>query len=133
MTENGAPLILMVEDDKLLGTVVAQKFGLESFRVIRAVSGADALRMLQVEKPDLLLLDLHLPDMNGLDLLEQIRAVPATEKLRVIVLSNYNDPADIERGKKLGVLRHVQKMTLTPAEVVDMVREVLGSRPEPKA
>lgn len=121
------PFVLLVDDDKLFGGIISRRFGAESVRMVHVTSGQDALRILQQEdKPDLLLLDLQLAGMEGFELLEKIRAEPAISKLPVVVLSNFNDPADVERGKTLGVLRHIQKVTLTPREVVDMAREVLG-------
>lgn len=129
MAESNGPLILMVEDDQLLSSIVAQKFVKESLQVERAASAEEAMQVLQQpRKPDLLLLDIHLPGENGFEFLEQIRAMPEFAKLPVIVLSNFNAAEDLQRGKELGVLRHVQKVTLTPAEIVDMVRDTLKAR-----
>lgn len=129
MAETPKPLILMVEDDQLLSSIIAQRFVRESLRVERAATAEEAMKLLrQSEKPDLLLLDIRLPDMNGLDLLEQIRANPATAGLPVIVLSNFNAPEDLKRSKDLGVLQHIQKVSLTPAEIVEVVGKALGER-----
>lgn len=129
MDQRPGPLILMVEDDQLLASIIMRRFSAESLRVERASSGEEAMQILQKEgKPDLLLLDIRLPGMNGFDFLEKIRSSPATEKLPVIVLSNFNEPEDIERSKQLGVLQHIQKVSLTPAEVVDVVRKALEER-----
>jgi len=72
-----------------------------------------------------------LPGMSGYDLLEKIRNEPATAKLPVIVLSNFTEPEDLERSKALGVLRHIQKVSLTPAEIVDAVRGALKGQAQP--
>lgn len=116
----------MVEDDQLFGDIITRRFIAESLQVKRVASGEEALRVLQSErKPDLLLLDIHLSNMDGFEFLEKLRSSPVTEKLPVIVLSNFNDPKDLERSKSLGVLQHIQKVSLTPAEVVDVVRKAL--------
>jgi len=121
------PLVLLVEDDPLLASIIARRFVAESLHVERAASGEEALQLLEKgQKPDLMLLDIHLPGMSGFDVLEKIRAAPNTSKLPVIVLSNFNGPEDVERSKSLGVLKHIQKVSLTPAEIVDVVREELN-------
>jgi CheY-like chemotaxis protein len=121
------PLILMVEDDKLLGTIFTQKFASNEMQFIRAASGEEALQLLgEGKKPDLVLLDIHLSGMDGYEFLKKIRDDPATAALPVIVFSNFNAPEDIAQSKALGALRHIQKVTLTPAEVIDVVREELA-------
>jgi CheY-like chemotaxis protein len=128
MEDKAGPLILMVEDDQLLASIIGRRFIAESFRVEHAASGEEALRLLQAEnaaKPDLLLLDIHLTGMSGFEFLEQVRSSPITVKLPVIVLSNFNEPADLERSKQLGVLQHIQKVSLEPAEVVEVVRNAI--------
>jgi two-component system OmpR family response regulator len=123
------PLILIVDDDKFLAGIVEQKLVLEKFQVERADTADEATRLLQQGKrPDLVLLDIQLPGKSGLDMLEELRGKPEFYKLPVIVLSNFNQPEDVERGKKLGVLRHIQKVTLTPSEVVDVVRSALAGK-----
>jgi CheY-like chemotaxis protein len=127
MTDAAEPLILMVEDDKLLGTIFTNKFASNEMRFMRAASGEEALQLLGEGKmPDLVLLDIHLSGMDGYEFLKMIRDDPATAELPVIVFSNFNAPEDIAKSKALGALRHIQKVTLTPAEVVDAVREELA-------
>jgi CheY-like chemotaxis protein len=127
MTDATEPLILMIEDDKLLGTIFTNKFASNEMRFMRAASGEEALQMLgEGKKPDLVLLDIHLSGMDGYEFLKMIRDDPATAELPVIVFSNFNAPEDIAKSKALGALRHIQKVTLTPAEVVDAVREELA-------
>jgi CheY-like chemotaxis protein len=134
MDERTLPLILMVDDDQLFGRIVAQKFAAAPFRFAVAQSAQETLQMLgQGDMPALVLLDIHMTGTDGFVLLEKIRAMPATAGLPVIVLSNFNEPKDIERSRQLGALRHIQKVSLTPQEIVDMVSEVLEGRSEPKA
>lgn len=118
--------MLLVDDDQLLSSIIARRFAAESFLVEQAGSAEEALQMLQKEgKPDLLLLDIHLPGMNGFDFLEKLRATPGMEHLPVIVLSNFVDPEDVERSKQFGVLQHIQKVSMTPAEVVETVKKTI--------
>jgi CheY-like chemotaxis protein len=126
MADVTEPLILMIEDDKLLGTIFTQKFASNEMRFIRAASGEEALQLLgEGKRPDLVLLDIHLPGMGGYEFLKKVRDDPATKELPVIVFSNFNSPEDIAQSKALGALRHIQKVTLTPLEVVNAVREEL--------
>lgn len=119
----------MVDDDKFLAGIIEQKLILEKFQVERAANAGEAMQLLsQEKKPDLVLLDIQLAGENGLDFLEKIRAMPEFAKLPVIVLSNYTDDQVVERSKHLGVLRHIQKVTLTPSEVAEVVKTELDKR-----
>jgi CheY-like chemotaxis protein len=126
LDEHHERLVLMVEDDLLLADIYEKRFVAESIQIAHARSAEEALEQLERgPKPDLVLLDLHLAGMSGFEFLEKIRNDPPTAKLPVIVLSNFSDPEDLEKTKEYGVLRHIQKVSLTPAELVETVREEL--------
>lgn len=121
------PCILLVDDDQLFAGIIAHKLKLESFKVEYVTSGEDALRKLQGDlRPDLMLLDIQMPGMNGFELLEKVRAIPAFAKLPVIIFSNFGDPNEREQSERLGVLRHVVKTSFTPQEVADLIHRCLA-------
>ena len=122
---NNKPTILLVEDDPFLSSVLRMKLEKESFKVIRAADGDEALNFLieQGVKPDLILLDLILPKKNGFEVLETIRQDPLLEKLPVIIISNLGQPSDIERGKALGVIDYFIKARLSVEELVNKVKK----------
>lgn len=126
MAETTQPRILMIDDDKLFVDLMMRRFEREALPVEWVASAEEALKLLdQGMQPGLVLLDLHLPGMDGFEFLEKIRAMPQTAKLPVMVLSNFNDPEDLARTKSFGVLGHVQKVSLEPSELVAMVRKTL--------
>ena len=122
---NNKPTVLLVEDDPFLSSVLRMKLEKESFKVVRAADGDEALNFLteQGVKPDLILLDLILPKKNGFEVLETIRQDPLLEKLPVIIISNLGQPSDIERGKALGVIDYFIKARLSVEELVNKVKK----------
>jgi len=122
---NNKPTVLLVEDDPFLSSVLRMKLEKESFKVVRAADGEEALNFLteQSVKPDLILLDLILPKKNGFEVLETIRQDPLLEKLPVIIISNLGQPSDIERGKALGVIDYFIKARLSVEELVNKVKK----------
>jgi DNA-binding response OmpR family regulator len=122
---NNKPTILLVEDDPFLSSVLRMKLEKESFKVVRAADGDEALNFLTEQgiKPDLILLDLILPKKNGFEVLETIRQDPLLEKLPVIIISNLGQPSDIERGKALGVIDYFIKARLSVEELVNKVKK----------
>ncbi len=132
---NNKPTILLVEDDPFLSSVLRLKLEKESFKVIRAADGDEALNFLieQGIKPDLILLDLILPKKNGFEVLETIRQDPLLEKLPVIIISNLGQPSDIERGKALGVIDYFIKARLSIEELVNKVKQETKTIKQPKS
>lgn len=116
------PKILLVEDDEL--TVRAYTHGLEraDFEVLSARDGDAASVLLKTEKPDLILLDMILPEKDGFELLEEMKADERLKDVPVIILSNLGQASDIEQGRKLGAVDYLVKATVTMKEVVERVK-----------
>ena len=120
------PLILMVEDDPLLSDLVALKLKDKQIPVSHAVSGEAALEFLKQErKPDLILLDIRLPGIDGFGVLEQIRANEATKNIPVIIFSNFGEESDKAKAEALGATKFVVKVSLSLEQVVDLIKENL--------
>ncbi|HET8581538.1 MAG TPA: response regulator [Candidatus Paceibacterota bacterium] len=118
-----SPFILVVEDDPLLSDLIARKFSDEKIEMEYAPTGEIALELLGKErKPDLVLLDIRLPGIDGFEVLRHIRSDPATKGVRVIIFSNFGEDADIAKAKELGADKFVVKVSLSLDEVVDLVR-----------
>ncbi len=116
--------ILVVEDEPDISALIAYHLARESYRVRTAASGGEALRAIEVEKPDLVLLDLMLPGISGLDVLREIRRTEAWQGLPVIMLTARREEADRLEGLKLGADDYVAK-PFSPQEVVLRVGAVL--------
>ena len=119
--------ILLVEDDSFLLGMYATKFELEGFQVIVAEDGEKAVRMALKELPDVVLLDIILPKLNGFDVLKQLKAEATTAKIPVILLTNLSQRDEIERGLKMGAEDYLIKAHFMPSEVVEKIKKILSS------
>lgn len=116
--------ILVVEDDEFLQKILVTKFTKEGFAVKAASDGEQALKMVNEDLPDLVLLDLILPKMTGFDVLTEIRVAAPTKNLPVIILSNLGQEEDIMRAKELGALDFLVKADISVNDVVRKVKEL---------
>ena len=117
--------ILVVEDETFLVKIYAVKLKKEGFEVSIANDGEEAVKMAASVKPDLILLDLILPKMNGFEALEKIRANPDNKKTPVIVLSNLGQEEDIKRAETLGADDYLVKANFSIQDIVAKIRETL--------
>lgn len=124
--------VLAVDDSHVMRRLVEVSLGELDLEVVTVGSGAEAQAALDAQVPDLLILDLGLPDMSGWDILDFVRESPSLDGLDVIVLSGYDDVEDIERGRASNVASYLVKPFL-PSDLRRVVLEALdGDRdPEP--
>ena len=118
--------ILLVEDDSFLLGMYATKFEMEGFKVIMAEDGEKAVRLASKEAPNIVLLDIILPKVNGFDVLRQLKGNPATAAIPVILLTNLSQKDEIEQGLKIGAEDYLIKAHFMPSEVVDKIKKVLS-------
>jgi DNA-binding response OmpR family regulator len=117
--------ILVVEDDKFLREMISRKLDKEGYEVVQAIDGEKGEAMVKEEKPDLVLLDLILPGIDGFEVLERTKNNPEVSAIPVIILSNLGQKSEIERGLKLGAVDFLIKAHFTPAEIVKKIRETI--------
>src|SRR3990167_4395499 len=117
--------ILIIEDDVFLGDVLLERLKKEDFRVYLSRDGVEGLEKIKKLKPDLILLDIILPNMNGYEILEAKQKDPEIEKIPVIVISNSGQPVEINRALELGVKDYFIKAQFDPEEVMVKVRTFL--------
>jgi len=120
-----AKKILIIEDDKFLRELIAQKLIKEGYDIVEAVDGEKGIKSVKEEKPDLILLDLILPGIDGFEVLSKIKEDPVLSQIPVIILSNLGQKDDIERGLKIGAVDYLIKAHFTPGEIVEKVKTVL--------
>ena len=120
--------ILVVEDDDFLLEMYATKLQLEGFKVFGATNGLQGLKIAQREKPDLILLDLNLPEMSGFEVLEELKRSDTTNKIIVVVLTNYSQKEDIDRCLDLGADDYLIKAHFVPSEVIAKIKNLLTAK-----
>ena len=107
--------VLFVEDDPAVAAMYKLKLELDGYQVQVAGDGEVALEMARTSLPDIIFLDLRLPKLGGLEVLEALRADPQTQAVPVVILSSHSEQELVERGAKLGALDHLIKSKTTPA------------------
>jgi DNA-binding response OmpR family regulator len=123
-----ADTILLVEDDPDIARMYRFKLEYDGYRVHLAVTGETALTLAFRSHVDLVLLDMGLPVMDGLQVLGALRANARTFSLPVVILSNYDDPALIERGLQLGAIDYLVKSQTTPGGVSSGIARWMAAR-----
>lgn len=117
--------ILLAEDDIQLVDMYKRKFELEGFDVHVAEDGQEAIDKLDAFTPDLILLDIMMPKVDGLEVLRHIRQAPGLKDVLVIILTNLGNETTSEEIYKLGATDYIVKAEMTPLEVVNKVKEIL--------
>lgn len=117
--------ILLVEDDLTLIDMYKMKFIEEEYDVFVSSNGVDAFELAKKELPDIVLLDIILPGMDGFAILETLKKEPKTKQIPVILLSNLGQDSDIEKGKKLGARDYLVKANFTPTQIAEKVKNIL--------
>lgn len=118
--------ILIIDDDSLIVNMYTLKFKAEhDFEVETANDGKTGLKKIDEYKPDLVLLDVVMPQMDGFEVLQAILKEHGTLPTKIVFLTNLGQREEIERGKKLGVTDYIIKAHLTPSEVVERVRKLV--------
>ncbi len=121
--------ILLIEDDKAISSMYVQRFDIVGgFSVKVAYNGLEGLEALKNYTPDIILLDMMMPKMSGLETLEHIRSLPDKKDIKVIALTNMNDPDIVTSIQALGVSKHIVKANATPGLIVDTVNELVGKK-----
>jgi CheY-like chemotaxis protein len=128
------PKILFVEDDQFIADIYMRKFSEAGFDVKNAMTGKDALRFLKEDFYDLMLLDLVIPEMSGLDVLREIRGNQQYRgvDIRIVVFSNLSNEEDRKECLDLGADGFISKTAFSPTEVVEEINRYLHQFSEQK-
>jgi CheY-like chemotaxis protein len=118
--------ILLVEDDPLMLRMYQKIFTFEKHEVEIAADGEEGLAKAQAVNPTIILLDIMMPKMNGLQVLEQLKANPATKAIPVIMLTNLAGQQDAETALSKGAVKYIIKSEYEPKQIADMVEEVIA-------
>ncbi|MBI4225183.1 MAG: response regulator [Candidatus Sungbacteria bacterium] len=118
--------ILIIDDDPFIADMYVIKFKGEGFEVEAANDGKVGIEQAAKMKPDVILLDVVMPTMDGFDVLQKLRADKSLGHTKIIFLTNFGQREDIERGMQLGANGYIIKAHFTPSEVSTKVKEVLA-------
>lgn len=118
--------ILLIEDDPFLVEIYTIKFKESGFEAEFARSGESALALIKEKKPDLILLDIVMPKIDGFEFLRQVKDDPQTKDIIVVFLTNLGQKEEIEKGLSLGAVDYLVKAHFTPSEVVEKVKTILN-------
>ena len=121
-----AKKIAIVEDDPFIVQMYKSKFELSGYDVKTAGDGIEGLALVADFKPDVILLDLMMPKMSGVETLTKLRAQPGGDKFKIIVLSNMGDTDTVAKIKEIGYDDYIIKADLTPSEVEARVKKLLA-------
>lgn len=124
-TDNKKITVLIVEDDTTLADMYKQKFDMEGFTTILAGDGDSGIAKAKESHPNIILLDVIMPRMDGFTTLSAIKADNEIKNIPVILLTNLGQEEDMSKGTKMGAVGYLIKANLTPAEVVNKVKEIL--------
>lgn len=129
--------ILFVEDDTFLIDIYKTKLKEAGFNLEVAMEGQEALRKIAEHNlgketiwPDLLVLDIVLPHLNGWEVLEKIKADEKLKNMKVLVLSNFSQKSEVEKGLSFGVTKYLIKAHYTPSEVLQEIKKILENYKE---
>lgn len=117
--------ILIVDDDKFLLDIYSLKFKSGGFDVDTAFGGEDAIKKIRDASPDILLLDIVMPGMDGIETLQKIKDENIARGMKIVILSNQSQQSDIDKATALGVDGYIIKAMSTPSEVVAKVKEII--------
>jgi DNA-binding response OmpR family regulator len=118
--------ILLIEDDVFLSNIYSKKFESEGFEMLIALDGEKGLKLALSKEPDLILLDLLLPGLNGFEVLKALRKDERAKKIPVILLTNLSQKEDIEKGLALKADDYLIKTHFMPSEIVEKIKKFLG-------
>ena len=118
--------ILIIEDDNFLQGLASRKLQSEGYTVLAVPDSVGAFKILESAIPDLILLDLLLPGVDGYEILRQVRQNEKTKNIPVIVFSNLSDEKDIIKAKDLGIHEFMVKANFTLDELTKKIKTLLG-------
>lgn len=121
--------ILLVDDDTLLADIIAVRLGHEAAFSRHVTKGSDALRAAREFQPDIILLDMQLPEVDGVTVLRQLKEDAELKRIPVVIFSNFSDPEKVEECKQLGVKGYYIKSLTPPHDTIEIIKKALGGTP----
>ncbi|MFH1308497.1 MAG: response regulator, partial [Patescibacteria group bacterium] len=118
--------ILFIEDEQALQKSIGDILNSRGYKVISALNGEIGLKLVEQEIPDLVLLDLILPKINGFEILKRIKKNKKTEKIPVVILTNLEATENIDKAIELGATTYLIKTSYTLGELIEKIKKIIG-------
>ena len=118
--------ILFVEDDEGFFNLFSAALSMRGYNIIHVADGSLAVEKAKLEKPDLILLDIILPGMSGLDILKELKESDETKGVKVVMLTNFGTDENVNRAVELGSDDYLMKYNVVPSELPDKIASLLG-------
>jgi two-component system phosphate regulon response regulator PhoB len=118
--------ILIIEDDALIARLYQKVFTFEGHEVAMAANGEEGLEKLKTFAPTLILLDIMMPKVNGLQVLEKLKADPQFKNVPVVMLTNLAGDQDAQKALAMGAVKYIIKSEYQPKQVARMIKEILA-------
>lgn len=118
--------IAIIEDDQAISQMYRIKFESEGYTVETAENGVLGLELIEKMKPDIVLLDLMMPEMNGDEMLAKLRKKPWGKDIKVVILTNVGEQEIPDQVRKMGVSAFILKADMTPRQVVEVIKKQLA-------
>lgn len=118
--------VALIEDDPLIAEMYTTKFTKEGYNLQHAADGAAGIALVKELKPDIILLDIIMPKMDGFQVLQALRQESAFAKTPIVMLTNLGQEEDVQKGRALGATDYFIKTNFTPAAIVDKVKSLLA-------
>jgi DNA-binding response OmpR family regulator len=125
MSKNKKTLVLIIEDDSYISDMYKIKLESENFEVVIANDGIVGIKILEKQKPDIILLDIVMPKVDGFSVLKTIKKNSELKEIPVILLTNLSQKESVERGFELGADGYIIKAHFTPSEVIGKIKDIL--------
>ena len=120
--------VLLIEDDPDQIVLYQTKFNLEGLETVIAKNGAEGIVRAKQDKPQVILLDIVMQDMDGIEVLKRLKQDSATKDIPVLLFTNLTTKELVEKGKELGAAAYMVKTEFTPRQVTEKVKQIAGDR-----
>jgi CheY-like chemotaxis protein len=121
--------VLIIEDDPEIQNVYGYALEQHSFGVLRANDAQAGIEMIDQYQPDVVLLDMLMPGMSGLDMLKQAKVHERYPHIKILVFSNIDTPRVTQQAKELGVIAYLLKVETTPSQLVEAIQRLMAGSP----
>ncbi len=120
--------ILIIEDDRYISKMYQLKLSLDGFDVQVADNGRIGVDKVREFKPDIILTDILMPEMDGFEVIKMVKSEPETKDIPILIMSNLGQEDHIQKGLELGAMGYIVKSQYTPSKVVEKIKEILAGK-----